>query len=97
MQTDFLLFVRCEIHSGHWWPKTLVYLGHYPGAFEIFTRSASAQYFESLKKILKVSGKDELEQFVADATQRGGRYYGFSTWGVDWKRLMNLDELGCLP
>lgn len=27
MQTDFLLFVRCEIHSGHWWPKTLVYLG----------------------------------------------------------------------
>ncbi|MEO8643618.1 TIR domain-containing protein [Pseudomonas sp.] len=97
MQTDFLLFVRCEIHSGHWWPKTLVYLGHYPGAFEIFTRSASAQYFESLKKILKVTGKGELEQFVADATQRGGRYYGFSTWGVDWKRLMNLDDLGCLP
>jgi len=97
MQTDFILFVRCEIHSGHWWPKTLVYLGHYPGAFEIFTRSASAQYFENLKKILKVSGKGELEQFVADATQRGGRYYGFSTWGVDWKRLMNLDDLGCLP
>ena len=97
MQTDFLLFVRCEIHSGHWWPKTLVYLGHYPGAFEIFTRSASAQYFENLKKILKVTGKDELEQFVADATQRGGRYYGFSPWGVDWKRLMNLDDLNCLP
>lgn len=95
MQTDFLLFVRCEIHSGHWWPKTLVYLGHYPGAFEIFTRSASVQYFESLKKILKVTGKDELEQFAADATQRGGRYYGFSRWGVDWKRLMNLDDLGC--
>lgn len=97
MQTDFLLFARCEIHSGHWWPKTLVYLGHYPGAFEIFTRSASAQYFENLKRILKVTGKDELEQFVADATQRGGRYYGFSRWGVDWKKLMNLDDLACLP
>ncbi len=97
MQADFLLFVRCVIHSGHWWPKTLVYLGHYPGAFEIFTRSASAQYFENLKKILKVNGKGELEQFVADAAQRGGRYYGFSRWGLDWKRLMNLDELASLP
>ncbi|MEZ1316049.1 TIR domain-containing protein [Pseudomonas fluorescens] len=97
MQTDFLLFVRCEIHSGRWWPKTLVYLGHYPGAFEIFTRSSSAQYFENLKRILNVTSKGDLEQFAADATQRGGRYYGFSQWGVDWKRLMNLDDLACLP
>lgn len=97
MQTDFLLFVRCQIHSGHWWPKTLVYLGHYPGAFEIFTRSASAQYFENLKKILKITGKHELAQFVTDANQRGSHYYGFSNWGVDWKRLMNLDDLSCLP
>lgn len=97
MQTDFLLFIRCEIHSGHWWPKTLVYLGHYPGAFEIFTRSASARYFENLKQILKVNGKVELEQFVVDAAQRGSHYYGFSRWGFDWKRLMNLDELASLP
>lgn len=97
MQVDFLLFVRCEINSGHWWPKTLVYLGHYPGAFEIFTRSTSAQYFENLKKILKITGKDELEQFVANATQRQSRYSSFSPWGIDWKRLMNLDDINCLP
>ena len=97
MQTDFLLFVRCEINSGHWWPKTLVYLGHYPGAFEIFTRSTSAQYFEILKKILKITSKDELEQFVANATQRQSRYSSFSTWGINWKRLMNLDDINCLP
>ena len=33
MQTDFLLLLRSQLHSGFWWPKTLVYLGHYPGAF----------------------------------------------------------------
>ena len=97
MQVDFLLFLRREIHSGHWWPKTLVYLGHYPGALEIFTRSASAKYFENLKRILNVSGKAELEEFAVTAAQRGGGYYGFSRWGLDWRRLMNLDELACLP
>ena len=97
MQTDFLLFVRCEIHSSHWWPKTLVYLGHYPGAFEIFIRSASAQYFENLKRILKVTGKAELDAFAEAAESRGGRYYGLNTWGYDWKRLMNLNEIACLP
>ncbi|BBP66929.1 hypothetical protein PHLH5_44700 [Pseudomonas sp. Cab53] len=97
MQTDFLLFTRCEIHRGHWWPKTLVYLGHFPGAFEIFIRSASAPYFENLKQVLKVNGKTELEQFAVDATQRGGHYYGFGRLGVDWKRLLNLDDLGSLP
>lgn len=97
MQTEFLLFVRCQIHAGHWWPKTLVYLGDYPGAFEIFTRSSSTQNFESLKKILNIAGKTELEQFVASAAKHGSRYYGFGNWGINWGRLMNLDDLATLP
>ncbi|AIC18567.1 hypothetical protein EY04_06580 [Pseudomonas chlororaphis] len=98
MQADFILFLRCEIHqSGHWWPKTLVYLGHYPGAFEMFARSASAAYFETLKRILYINGKGELASFVEAAAQRGSNYYGFGHWSIDFKRLMNLDELARLP
>jgi len=97
MQTDFLLFLRCELKAAHWWPKTLVFLGHYPGAFEIFTRSASAKYFEKLKQLLGITSTVELQTFVESASQRGARYYGFGTWGIDWKRLMNLDELARLP
>lgn len=97
MQTDFLLFLRSQIHAGFWWPKTLVYLGHYPGPFEMFARSASSAYFVRLKAILNIKGKAELEAFAATANQNGNRYYGFSGFGMDWKRLMNLDELETLP
>ena len=97
MQTDFLLFLRSQLHSGFWWPKTLVYLGHYPGAFEIFARSASSEYFEKLKQILKIKGKSELETFAATAAQQGNRYYGFSGFGMNWSRLMNLEQLETLP
>ncbi|MDU9389291.1 SEFIR domain-containing protein [Pseudomonas sp. zfem002] len=96
MQTDFLLFLRCELKAAHWWPKTLVYLGNYSGAFEVFTRSASAHFFEKIKPLLNITGKTELVEFAATAASRGGRYYGFSPWGIDWKRLMNVDELACL-
>jgi hypothetical protein len=97
MQAEFLLFLRCEIHSGHWWPKTLVYLGLSRTPFEIFTRSSSAKDFENLKKILRVTDKSELERFVANAAQRGSRYYGLGSWGISWKTLMNLDDLASLP
>jgi hypothetical protein len=93
MQTDFLLFVRCEMRNEFWWPKTLVYLGHYPGAFEIFTRSASQAYFEKLKRILNVNSKKELEEFVESASTRSARSYGFDRWSLDFKRLMNISEL----
>lgn len=96
MQTDFLLFLRCELKAVPWWPKTLVFLGNFPGAFEIFIRSSSAAYFETLKQLLKITGKAELEDFVADAAKRGARWYGLGGWGIDWKRLTNLDELACL-
>jgi hypothetical protein len=97
MQADFLLFLRCELKAAHWWPKTLVFLGHYPGAFELFTRSASAKYFEKLKPLLGITNTLELEIFAASASQRGARYYGFGAWGIDWKKLMSLDELARLP
>ncbi|MEE6442262.1 TIR domain-containing protein [Pseudomonas putida] len=96
MQTDFLLFLRSELKGAFWWPKTLVYLGHFPGAFEIFIRSSSAAYFETIKQLLKITGKTELEEFVVTAAKRGARYYGLSAWGIDWSRLMNLNELACM-
>lgn len=93
MQTDFILFIRCKIRGEFWWPKTLVFLGHYPGAFEIFTRSTSRAYFEKLKRILNVKSKTELEEFAESASAQGARSYGFDRWSLDFKRLMNISEL----
>lgn len=93
MQTDFILFVRNSLDkSGFWWPKTLVYLGHFPGAFEIFSRSASQQYFEKIKPLLKISSKTELIPLIAEHKQQGARYYGFGH-SFDIKRLLNFDDL----
>ncbi|MEI7050543.1 toll/interleukin-1 receptor domain-containing protein [Pseudomonas koreensis] len=93
MQTDFILFVRNSLDkSGFWWPKTLVYLGHFPGAFEIFSRAASQQYFEKIKPLLKISSKTELIPLIAEHKQQGARYYGFGH-SFDIKRLLNFDDL----
>ncbi|MFP5426389.1 MAG: SEFIR domain-containing protein [Gammaproteobacteria bacterium] len=97
MQTDFLLFLRSQLHSSFWWPKTLVYLENYAGAFEIFTRSASTQYFENLKRILNITNKERLETFIAENQCRSPRYYGFNGWSFDWGRLLNIQELATLP
>ena len=93
MQTDFILFVKNSLDkSGFWWPKTLVYLGHFPGAFEIFSRAASQQYFEKIKPLLKISSKSDLIPLIEEHKQQGARYYGFGH-GFDIKRLLNFDEL----
>lgn len=97
MQSDFLLYLRAQLKGVRWWPKTLVYLGHYPGAFEIFTRSESAQYFEKVKALLDIKGKAEIEEFVARDATRGYGYHGLGRFGLDWKRLTNMDQLACLP
>lgn len=68
MQADFVAFMRAEIEAENdykrWWPETLLYLGHFNGAFEIFARSASKVYFEKAKGLLAIDFPKDLEPLL---------------------------------
>jgi len=64
MQADFVLFLRDHLESSveefTWWPETLMYSHRFAGAFEIFARSQSKEYFNKTKKLFDIQSKDEL-------------------------------------
>jgi len=70
MQADFLLYLAKAIQglkegrSQVWWPETLVFKSFHGGAFEIFLRSESTEYFNRIAPMLGVNLKSELEPFV---------------------------------
>jgi hypothetical protein len=68
LQADFVIFMRAEIETeddySHWWPETLIWLGHYHGGFEIFARSISKKYFDKVKILLAIENPKDLEQLL---------------------------------
>ncbi|EGT3624755.1 hypothetical protein FAQ20_19080, partial [Morganella morganii] len=65
MQADFILFLRRDIHSNdfysRWYPYTLLYVGSFPGAFEVFARASSKSFFEKMKIMLGINKKSDLD------------------------------------
>lgn len=68
MQADFILFLWCDIHKKdyykRWYPVTLVYIGRFNGAFEVFSRSSSKSYFDKVKCILGINDVSELNDVM---------------------------------
>lgn len=68
MQADFVLYTRAELEAeedhGRWWPETLLYLGHFHGAFEIFARAASKKYFNEVKCLLAIDSPEDLDELM---------------------------------
>jgi len=68
MQADFVLYMRAELEGegdfGRWWPETLLYLGHFHGAFEIFARAVSKKYFNEIKCLLAIDSPDGLDELI---------------------------------
>lgn len=68
LQADFVAFMRAEIEAEdefkHWWPETLLYLGHFNSPFEIFARSASKTYFDKAKVLLAIDTPKDLEPLL---------------------------------
>ncbi len=73
MQADFTLFLRDCLDSlrnlredswpnQNWWPDTLLFIGRFHGAFPIFTRAASTEYFNRLKWLFDINEKNDFEQ-----------------------------------
>lgn len=68
MQADFVLFMRAEIMQSdvycRWFPDTLLYVGRFHGAFEVFARSSSKSYFEKAKCILGIDKPSDLDELM---------------------------------
>lgn len=64
MQADFVAFLRAEVENNDgwfsWWPETLLYLGHFNSAFELFARSASKAYFDRAKRVIGIQSRADL-------------------------------------
>lgn len=97
MQADFVLFIRADLYSegsfDRWWPDTLLYLGHFPGPFEIFARAESKRYFEKMKYLFDVQIPDDFKQLLEEYKQ-GKRK--LPTWGFNSFNpalLLNIEKL----
>ena len=102
MQTDFLLFLRCDLAGDkihRWWPMTLVYLDFASRAFEMFERSRSEQHFNRVRPFLGNATKEDLETLLAryetpndlDPPRFNYRF------GVSPKALVGIDKLCTRP
>ena len=65
MQSDFILFVRnCfdvinnDVYQD-WWPVTLVYIERHNSTFEVFARAQSNEYFDKIKCMFDIEGKND--------------------------------------
>ena len=103
MQTDFTLFIRdCldVIRNGsyqEWWPETLVYIGRYSGAFEIFARAQSKEYFEKVKRLFDIENKDELGALMGAFKERKLRVPSWDFTSVNPADLIGYDKLATKP
>ncbi|QHU99617.1 SEFIR domain-containing protein [Synechocystis sp. CACIAM 05] len=68
MQADFILFMRTEIQQAdfyrRWFPHTLLYVGNFHSAFEIFARASSKCYFDKMKCILGIEQPSDLDELM---------------------------------
>ncbi|KAA8561428.1 hypothetical protein FX985_01480 [Pseudomonas extremaustralis] len=98
MQTDFLLFLRSNavkaVHTFPWFPETLLYLGRHSGPFEVFARSRSEQYFESVRKILGVKTKAQLGEMLSELEGSGGRLPRWDYHSLSPRPLVGFEHLG---
>ena len=85
MQADFVLFMRAEITPADfyssWFPDTLLYVGRFHSAFEIFARSSSKSYFDRAKCLLGIDKPSDLNEIMGaykTDRQRLPRWQGHS-------------------
>jgi hypothetical protein len=68
MQADFILFMRAEIQQAdyysRWYPDTLLYVGRFHSAFEIFARASSKSYFDKMKCVLSIDKPSDLDELM---------------------------------
>jgi hypothetical protein len=99
MQADFLLYLAEAIQGLRegrrqgWWPDTLVFKSFHGGAFEIFLRAESTEYFNRLFQVLDVKSKSDLEPFIAALKNETVYIPKWEFERIDPIKLMNFDNL----
>jgi hypothetical protein len=89
MAADFILYLRSRNSDiWHMWsPETLVHVGRFGGAFELFARAKSTRYFDRIKGLLQVSSKEEFGRAIAKIRSEPDR---IPRWGFE---KVNIDQL----
>lgn len=101
MQTDFIMFLRSNTvrvdHAYPWYPETLLYVGRHSGPFEIFARSRSEQYFETVRKLLGVTTKAQLGEVLNELEGERGRLPRWDYHSLSPRPLVGFEHLGVAP
>ena len=101
MQADFVLFIRGELYSeglfDRWWPETLLYLGHFPGPFEIFARAESKRYFEKIKCLFDTDSPDDFKQLLEEYNQGKRKLPRWEFNSFNPALLLNIEKLATKP
>ena len=100
MQADFTLFLRGQIDRNHqmwWYPVTLLYSCLEECVFEMFVRSESAHYFESVKSLLGISDKNALGKVLAEFDRNPASLprWGYQT--LSPRQLVGFQRLASKP
>ncbi len=101
MQADFVLFIRADLYSegpfDRWWPETLLYLGCFPGPFEIFARAESKQYFERIKCLFDINSPDDFKQLLEEYNQKKRELPKWEFNSFNPALLLNIEKLATKP
>lgn len=103
MQADFVLFMRNCIDCLHintsqnWWPETLLYVERHGGAFEIFARAESKEYFNRLKCVFDISVKNDLEPALKAFREDKLRVPKWDWTSFDPATLLGYESLATRP
>ena len=103
MQADFVLYIRdCldTLKSGgyqSWWPETLLYIERHRGAFEIFARSQSKEYFDRTKIVLGINDKSGLEPLFEGYKNKQLKVpqWGWTTFNP--RALLGYEQMATMP
>ncbi|GAG70603.1 unnamed protein product [marine sediment metagenome] len=101
MQADFVLFIRTELYAedlfDSWWPEILLYLGHFPGPFEIFARAESKRYFEKMKCLFDIQSPDDFKQLLEEYQQGKRELPRWERHSFNPALLLNIKKLVTRP
>jgi hypothetical protein len=95
MAADFILYLRGwkPEEWTRWWPETLLYVGRFGGAFEMFARSKSKRYFAKIMGILNITSKEDFVKLIDAITADSQRLPKWQFDSLNPRSLIALDQI----
>jgi hypothetical protein len=103
MQADFVLYLKDCLESiksesyQNWWPETLLYIERHGGAFEIFARAQSTEYFDMVKRLFDIEKKEDLEPLIQAFKERQIKVPSWEFTSFNPAALLGYDKLATKP